>query len=44
MQGIANEKLKFLEVSTLNTDCYEEKYSQTGVHKCFIGKVVLNFS
>ena len=34
-KGITNEKVKFLEISTLNTDYYEEKYSQTAVHKCF---------
>ena len=41
IQGITNEKVKFLEISTLNTDYYEENYSQTAVHKCFIGKLVL---
>ena len=34
IQGITNEKVKFLELSTLTTDYYEEKYSQTAVHKC----------
>ena len=28
IQGITNEKVKFLEIFTLNTDYYEEKYSQ----------------
>ena len=32
IQGITNEKVKFLEVSTLNTGYYEEKYSRTAVH------------
>ena len=41
MQAITNEKVKFLEISTLNTECYEEKYSQTAAHKCFTGKLVL---
>ena len=41
IQGITNEKVKFLEISTLNTDYYEENYSQTAAHKCFIGKLVL---
>ena len=40
IQGITNEKVKFLEISTLNTDYYEEKYSQTAVHKCFIRKLL----
>ena len=44
IQGITNEKVKLLEISTLNTDYCEEKYSQTAVHKCFIGKPVLNIS
>ena len=44
VQGITNEKVKFLEISTLNTDYYEEKYSQTAVHKCFIEKLVLKIS
>ena len=44
MQAITNEKVKFLEISTLNTEYYEEKYSQTAVRKCFIGKLVLNIS
>ena len=44
MQAITNEKVKFLEISTLNTEYYEEKYSQTVVRKCFIGKLVLNIS
>ena len=44
MQAITNEKVKFLEISTMNTEYYEEKYSQTAVRKCFIGKLVLNIS
>ena len=40
VQGITNEKVKFLEISTLNTDYYEEKYSQTAVRKCLIGKFI----
>ena len=42
IEEITNEKVKFLEISTLNTDYYEENYPQTAVHKCFIGKLVLN--
>ena len=41
VQGITNEKVIFLEISTLNTYYYEENYSQTAAHKCFIGKLVL---
>ena len=41
IQGITNEKVEFLEISILNTDYYEENYSQTAVRKCFIGKLVL---
>ena len=41
IQGITNEKLNCLEISTLNTDYYGENYSQTAVHKCFIRKFIL---
>ena len=41
IEGITNEKVNFLEIFTLNTDYYEENYSETAVHKSFIGKLVL---
>ena len=44
IEGITNEKVNFLEISTLNTDYYEENYLQTAVHKCFIGKLVLKLT
>ena len=44
IQGTTNEKVKFVEIYALNTDYYEENYSQTAVHRCFIVKVVLKIS
>ena len=44
MQGTTNEKVKFVEIYALNTDYYEENYSQTAVHRCFIVKLVLKIS
>ena len=32
IEGITNEKVIFLEIFTLETDYYEEKYWQTAVH------------
>ena len=44
LQGITNEKVKLLEIFTLNIEYYEEKYSKTAARKCFIGKLVLKIS
>ena len=44
MQGITDEKVKFVEISTLSTDFYEENYLETAVHRCSIGKLVLKIS
>ena len=44
IQGITNEKVKFVEIYTLYTDYNEENYSQTAVHRCFIVKLVLKIS
>ena len=44
IQGITNEKVKFLEISKLSTNYYEENCSQTAVHHCFIGKLALKLS
>ena len=32
IEGITNEKVIFLEIFTLETDYYEEKYWQTAVY------------
>ena len=44
IQGMTNEKVKFVEISTLSTDFYEKKYSETTVHKCSLGKLILKIS
>ena len=44
IQELTNEKVIFLEISTLSTNYYEENYSQRAVHKCLIGKFVLKIS
>ena len=41
IEGLTNEKVKFLEIFTLSTDYYKESHSQTAFHKCFIGRLVL---
>lgn len=38
---ITNEKVNFLEISTLSTEFCEENYSETAVHWCSIGTLVL---
>ena len=44
MEGVTNEKVKFVETSTLDTNYYEENQSQTAVHRCFTGKLILKIS
>ena len=41
---MTNEKVKFVEISTLSTDFYEKKYSETTVHKFSLGKLILKIS
>ena len=38
------EKVKFVEISTLSTDFYEENHSETAVHRCSIRKLDLKIS
>ena len=44
MEGITNEKVKFVETSTMNTNYYEANQSQTAAHRCFTGKLILKIS